>query len=102
MKKVSFSTLAETPKIIDKLAEKEHVNTLSISKSEHVNKITQIDFKKLKDRPEESKAEIVMVGIRMTRAERRQLRAMAGQLEIPIQDIVRHGIALYREKQGLR
>jgi len=70
--------------------------------SELVNKSTINEFQQLKDRPDESKAEIVMVGIRMTKAERRQLRAMAGQLEIPIQDIVRHGIALYREKQGLR
>lgn len=88
---MSFSTLATTPEVVDESTIVEHVNTS-----------TNKEFIKLKDRPEESKAEIVMVGIRMTRAERRQLRAMAGQLEIPIQDIVRHGIALFREKQGLR
>ncbi len=90
-KKISFSTLATEPEIIGEAAT-----------FQHVNKSTIIEFQKLKDRPDESKAEIVMVGIRMTKAERRQLRAMAGQLEIPIQDIVRHGIALFREKQGLR
>ena len=90
-KKISFSTLATTPVIVDEIKD-----------VQHVNKSTNSEFLQLKDRPDESKAEIVMVGIRMTKAERRQLRAMAGQLEIPIQDIVRHGIALYREKQGLR
>jgi hypothetical protein len=91
MKKMSFSTLATTPEVVEKS-----------TCIEHVNKSTKNEFQQLKDRQCESKAEIVMVGIRMTKAERRQLRAMAGQLEIPIQDIVRHGIALYREKQGLR
>ena len=70
--------------------------------SEHVNKLTIEEFTKLKDRGEGSKAELVMVGVRMTKAERRQLRAMAGQLEIPIQDIVRRGIALFRAEQGMR
>lgn len=68
----------------------------------HVNNVTTEEFKKLKDRGEGSKAELVMVGVRMTKAERRQLRAMAGQLEIPIQDIVREGISLFRAKQGVR
>lgn len=49
-----------------------------------------------------SRAEIVMVGVRMTRAERRNLRAIAGQLEMPIQDILREGFALFKEKRGLR
>lgn len=87
MTKLSFASLAE-----------------SVSKptSGLVNKSTIDDFEKLKDRMEGSKAELVMVGVRMTKAERRQLRAMAGQLEISIQDIVRRGIALFRAEQGVR
>lgn len=87
MTKLSFAALAE-----------EAVSP----NSEHVNKLTIEEFTKLKDRGEGSKAELVMVGVRMTKAERRQLRAMAGQLEIPIQDIVRRGIALFRSEQGMR
>lgn len=89
-KKLSFVAMAQEPEADEK------------ESSELVNKSTQKEFQRLKDRPDESKAEIVMVGIRMTRGERRQLRAMAGQLEIPIQDIIRQGISMFREKQGLR
>lgn len=87
MTKLSFAALAQ-----------EAVSPISV----HVNKLTIEEFTKLKDRDEGSKAELVMVGVRMTKAERRQLRAMAGQLEIPIQDIVRRGIALFRSEQGMR
>lgn len=86
MSKLSFASIADESTPAEKL----------------VNTSTDVEFKQLKDRPEGSKAEIVMVGVRMTRAERRQLRAMAGQLEMPIQDIVREGIALFRAKQGVR
>lgn len=59
-------------------------------------------FKKLNERPETSKAEVVMVGVRMTRAERRNLRAIAAELEMPIQDILREGFALFKAKRNLK
>lgn len=71
-------------------------------KRTHVNVLTKESFKELKNRPEESKAEIVMVGVRMTKAERKVLRSLSDQLETPIQDIVRRGIALVRQAEGLR
>lgn len=86
-KKISFSSLADTP-------EK--------TQAQEVNLLTKPEFTKLKDRPEESKAEIVMVGVRMTKAERRALRTLSDQLETPIQDLVRRGLALVRQAEGLR
>ena len=70
--------------------------------SKHASNISSDPFLTLKEKTEGSKAELVCVAVRMTRAERRQLRAMAGQLEMPMQDIVRKGIALFRAEQGLR
>lgn len=86
-KKISFSGLAEN---------------IKTPASEQVNLLTKNEFTKLKDRPEESKAELVMVGVRMTKAERKALRSLSDQLEIPIQDLVRRGIALVRQAEGLR
>lgn len=91
MSKLTFASIAE-----------DSVTAIKSDQEKLVNKLTTNDFVQLKDRTEGSKAEIVMVGVRMTKAERRQLRAMAGQLEIPIQDIIREGIALFRAKQGVR
>lgn len=88
MGKMSFAALAQEP--------------TKPSVSEHVDMLTNSPFTELKNRPLESKAEIVMVGVRMTRAERKALRSLSDQLETPIQDIVRRGIALVRHAEGLR
>jgi len=89
-KKMSFSELATAP-----------ATPAAAAVSEHVNNLATPGFTGLNDRPESSKAEIVMVGVRMTRAERRNLRAIAGQLEMPIQDILREGFALFKAKRGI-
>jgi len=70
--------------------------------SKQVNLLTIEPFQELKDKIEGSKSEIVMVGIRMTAAERRSLRVMSAQTNVSIQDIVREGVALWRAKRGLR
>lgn len=74
----------------------------SAAPEELVNKLPEVEFQKLRDRPESSKAELVLVGVRMTKADRRQLKAMAVQLDTPIQEIIREGIALFRAKKGVR
>lgn len=70
--------------------------------SGQVNLLTNSQFEDLRDRPTTSKAELVMVGVRMTKAERKALRSLSDQLETPIQDLVRRGIALVRQAEGLR
>ena len=91
MSKLSFKALADDAESSAKPEEKKHVDVQ-----------TKSDFQQLKDKVEGSKAEITMVSFRMTKAERRSLRAMAAQLEMPIQDIMREALALFKAKQGVR
>lgn len=100
-KKSLFTDMAEEEVAADKPAQA--VNAIvNDFDGDHVNKVAKQGFAQLKDRSDESKAEIVMVGIRMTKSERRQLKAMSWQLDTPIQDIVREGISLVRKYKGLR
>jgi hypothetical protein len=78
------------------------VEAPEIIESKQVNLLTNNDFQELKDKMQGSKSEIVMVGIRMTAAERKSLRSMSAQTDVSIQDIVREGVALWRAKRGLR
>ena len=68
----------------------------------HVDMQTKPEFQPLKDKTEGSKAEIIMVSVRMTKAERRTLRAMSAQLEMPIQDIIREALEMFKARQGVR
>lgn len=78
------------------------VQTPKAAESEQVSLLTNSGLQELKDKVKGSKSEIVMVGIRMTAAERKTLRSMAAQTDTSIQDIVREGVALWRSKKGLR
>lgn len=69
---------------------------------DHDIKVSSSGFHELKDVIKGSKSELVQVQIRMTKAERRKLRAASTQSEIAIQDIVREGVQLWYEKRGMR
>lgn len=94
-KNIDFSVIAEEQQSVAKAPEDD-------SKNKHVALLTSDDVPLLSERGDGSRAEICMVGVRMTKAERRQLKAMAAQLDIPLQDIVRRGIALFRAEKGVR
>ena len=94
-KKIDFSTIVEEQQSVAK----EPKNDYQIK---HDALLTSDDVPLLSERGEKSKAEICMVGVRMTKMERRQLKAMAVQMDIPLQDIVRRGIALFKAEKGLR
>jgi hypothetical protein len=44
--------------------------------------------------------EVVTVALRMTKAERHELRKMSVELDMPMQDIVRRGFYLFIEAQA--
>jgi hypothetical protein len=46
--------------------------------------------------------EYVMVGIRMTRRQRKATKQLAADLEITIQELVRQAIVMYRDSKGHR
>ena len=46
--------------------------------------------------------EYVMVGIRMTRRQRKATKQLAADLEITIQELVRQAIVMYRDSKGQR
>jgi hypothetical protein len=94
-KKIDFSAIAEEQDQVSKSLEND-------SQIGHDALLTSDSIPLLSERKEDSKAEIVMVGVRMTKAERRQLKAMAVQMDIPLQDIVRRGIALFKAEKGIR
>ena len=72
------------------------------NEKKHDAMLTSKDVPLLSDRDPKSRAEVVMVGVRMTKLERRQLKAMSVQMDLSIQDIMRKGIALFKAEQGIR
>ena len=71
-----------------------------ISKTQ-AGKQTETEFQQLKDKLKGSKAEVIVVSIRMTKAEKRALKVLSANVGIDIQDLVRRGIYLVRQELGI-
>jgi hypothetical protein len=57
---------------------------------------------KLVDRMSGSRAEIVMMSVRMKKSERRRLKEICSQLEISAQDLVFESVNMYCKSRGVR
>jgi hypothetical protein len=46
--------------------------------------------------------EVVMVGVRMTKRERKALKSLAGELDISVQEVIAQGVELVRQANAFR
>jgi len=95
LEKIVASGPAEEPMEAPKKAANEALG-------DHDSKKASGDFQELKTLMQGSKADVVLVVVRMTKSERRKLRAASTQAEIAMQDIVRESLQLWYEKHGMR
>lgn len=78
------------------------VEQAEINKSMHDDMHTLQVKSKLTERMEGSRAEIVMMSVRMKKSERRRLKEICSQLEISAQDLVFESVNMYCKSRGVR
>jgi hypothetical protein len=70
--------------------------------SMHVDMHTSPMESKLLDRMEGSRAEIVMMSVRMKKSERNRLRELCAQQQVSAQDLVFQAVNLWCKNKGVR
>lgn len=70
--------------------------------SRQVNLLTKDIFSSSKVARKGALDEVVMVGVRMTKRERKALKKLAADLDISVQEVLAQGVELVRQANALR
>lgn len=94
-KKQDLATMFDAPKVHPDTTQNQHVDMLT-------NADVEAEFAQAAPGARKSPLdEIVMIGIRMTKRQRKALKMLSADMDTSVQDAVLQGLALLRKSRGL-